>query len=285
MANQVFYYFYAPTWEYPPAGPIKIGNVITSIKKPEQPLYTAPLPLESEVYLSTKSHVEYSKEKSREGKFSILTKFLSILGFGVGVGADWDNSNENVFKFERVETTQIIPKEEYIQKCIESAPVRRYLDNSRYRKPIYIITGLKVVIGAKAESHKSRSLGGKLGVEVDGTIWSGGTVPVGGGPEIELKNKRKEGTSWEGSSDFVFAFRVRKVRVEKKTGTVKYDDDKTDGAMLGDEIKKVDVPELSFAEVNLEPESERFEREELMEGDAVVACGIPIDEEEEEESE
>lgn len=110
-------------------------------------------------------------------------------------------------------------------------------------------------------------------------------MPVGGGPEIELKNKRKEGTSWEGSSDFVFAFRVRKVRVEKKTGTVKYDDDKTDGAMLGDEIKKVDVPELSFAEVNLEPESERFEREELMEGDAVVACGIPIDEEEEEESE
>lgn len=71
-------------------GSIKLGNIITSIKKPEQPLYTAPLPTDSEVFSSEKSHVEISLEKLREGQFSILTKFLSILGVGINVGASWD---------------------------------------------------------------------------------------------------------------------------------------------------------------------------------------------------
>jgi hypothetical protein len=152
--------------------------------------------------------------------------------------------------------------------------VRRYLDKSRYRKPIYIITGVKTVTGAKAKSHKSRAVGGKLGVEVDGTIWSGGTVPIGGGPEVEGKRENKEGTSWKGSSDFVFAFRVRKVSVKKKTGEVKkYEEYKT-GAMLGDEIEG-DVPALTFSEEDPEAEDEGCEMEELMEGDTVIACAVP----------
>ncbi|OCK74585.1 hypothetical protein K432DRAFT_338800 [Lepidopterella palustris CBS 459.81] len=286
MANNVFYFFYAPTWDYPPEGPIKLGNVITSIKKPEWPLYTAPLPTDSEVFSSGKSHVEFSKEKLRAGKFSILTKFLSILGVGVDVGANWDTSNEIVYTFDRVETTQFIPKEEYVQKCIEAAPVRRYLDKSRYRKPVYIITGLKTVTGARAKSHKSRAFGGNLGVEVDGTIWSGGTVPIGGGPEVEGKTGMKEGTTWEGSSDFVFAFRVRKISVEKETGNVKENDDYNQGAFLGNETKKEDVPKLSIsAEEDPEAEDEGCEKEELMEGDALISCAVPKAEEEEEEME
>lgn len=94
MANRTFYFFYAPTWDYPPEGPIKLGNVITSIKAPERPLYTTVLPTDHEVFSSEKSHVEFSTEKLRAGKFSILTKFLSILGVGVDVGADWENRYE-----------------------------------------------------------------------------------------------------------------------------------------------------------------------------------------------
>src|SRR2546423_8662163 len=91
MANNVFYFYYAPTWDWPPEGPIKLGNVLTSIKKPEQPLYTTPLPTASEVFSSEKTELEYSKDKLREGKFSILTKFLSILGVGIDVSANWKN--------------------------------------------------------------------------------------------------------------------------------------------------------------------------------------------------
>ena len=98
MANNIFYFYYAPTWDFPPGGPIKLGNILTSIKKPEQPLHTVPPPTnsdsdsDSEVYSSEKTEVEYSSEKFRQGQFSILTKFLSVIGAGVDLGVGWKNS-------------------------------------------------------------------------------------------------------------------------------------------------------------------------------------------------
>jgi hypothetical protein len=90
MANHIYSYFYSPAWDYPPEGPIKVGNVITSILKPEKPLHTAPCPSDDELWSSEKKVVEFSKEKLRAGKFAILTKFLSIFGVGIDMGVNWD---------------------------------------------------------------------------------------------------------------------------------------------------------------------------------------------------
>ncbi|XXG96337.1 hypothetical protein Hte_002619 [Hypoxylon texense] len=275
MANPTFYFFFAPTWDYPPGGPIKIGNVLTSLKKPEQPLYTAVPPADADVFSSEKRQVEFSKEKLRSGQFSILTKFLSFLGVGVDVGMNWDKSNGEVYSFDRIETVQFFPKEEYLQKCIEAEPVRRYLDKSRYRKPVYVITGLKTVTGARAKSYKSRAIGGNLGVEVDGTVWSGGGVPVAIGPGVEGSAGRKDGVSWEGSSEFVFAFRVRKVFAEK-TGGVKSDEDYKRGAMLEREHGTKADTQLSILTVeDPDAEQEGFVKEELTEDDLIVHCAAP----------
>lgn len=309
MANNVFFYYYAPTWDCPPDGPIKLGNVLTSIKKPEQPLYTAPLPTDSEVFSSEKTEVKYSKERLREGKFSILTKFLSILGVGVDVSAGWKNrylplaspraladvtcalwhrlltqrltesSDDEIYTFQRVETKQFVPKDDYIQKCIEAAAVRRHLDRSRYRKPVYIVTGLKTVYGAKAKSHMSREKTGQAGVSVDGTVWSGGTAPVSVELGVEGKVETKSGINWGGSSNFVFAFRVRKVHVNRKTQEVDKQDDYTKGALLGDEIKKIteELPDLFISsQEDPKAEDEGYDQDELMEGDKVVACAFPM---------
>jgi hypothetical protein len=90
MANRQYFFFYAPTWDYPPGGPIKLGNVITSVKKPERRLHCAP-PDASGVFSTEKKSVEYTKDKLRSGKLSILTKLSGVLGFGVDVGAEIDN--------------------------------------------------------------------------------------------------------------------------------------------------------------------------------------------------
>ncbi len=55
-----------------------------------------------------------------------------------------------------------------------------------------------------------------MGVEVDGTVWSGGTGLVGGRPEVSATTSRKQGTSWEESSDFVLAY--RSVEAQGKQG-------------------------------------------------------------------
>lgn len=184
--------------------------------------------------------------------------------------------------FERIETTQFSPREDFFQRCIEAAPVRRFLEKSRYRKPIYIVTGLKVVTGARAKTLTSKSIQGSLGVDVDGTIWSGGVVPVGGGPEISGAISRKESTSWEQSSDFVLAYRLRKVRVSK-VGKVNRDEDYKTGAMLGElDQAAMEAPAPSPLEIDASEEDvgvsdgdEGFGIEETTEDEQLVLCGIP----------
>ncbi|RKK99348.1 hypothetical protein BFJ68_g13224 [Fusarium oxysporum] len=271
MANRDLFYFYAPTWDYPPEGPIKLGNVISSVKKPHIPLIHSPPTEETGVFKTEKKKAQYTTEKLRSGKFSILTKFLSVLGFGVDISA------EGIFKFETLETTEFIPTSEYLQNCVESRDVREWLERSGSSKPLYIITGLKSVTGASATTLKSRTVGGNLSVEVDGTILSGGTVPIGGDPGIEGKAGTSQGTKWEGGN-FVFAFRVSKVRV-KKTGKIKSEDQYTKGANLDLQDVKRKQTGLKITAVE-EPSAhdEGFEEETLMEGDEEVLCAIPKDE-------
>ncbi|KAH8586930.1 hypothetical protein B0O99DRAFT_656624 [Bisporella sp. PMI_857] len=279
MANCQCFFFYAPTWDYPPGGPIKLGNVITSVKRPERPLHCAPPPEGSDVFSTKKMTVQYTKEKWRSGKFSILTKFLSVLGFGVDVDAEMDNSDEDTFSFETIQTTQFFPTPSYFQRCIEADDVRRFLQISGYRKPVYIITGLKVVTGVEAKSLKSRTVGGALAFEVDGTLWSGGILPIGGGPGIEGKAGKKAITKWEGSDDFVFAFRVSKIFVGKATGQVVSEEEYRKGAMLGNEEEQVKGPELSVLKVeDPDAESEGFDTVELVDDGDVVVCAIPKEE-------
>ncbi|KAJ0350325.1 hypothetical protein KNSL1_003996 [Colletotrichum chrysophilum] len=167
MANREFVFFYAPTWDYPPEGPIKLGNIITSVKKPHLPISCIP-PLEEDgIFRTQKRSVKYTKEKMRSGKFSILTKFLSILGFGIDVGAEVTKGDEESFIFSTIDTTQFNPSLTYLQHSIENTNVRRFLQAARYRKPVYVITGIKVVKGAEANTSKSRGIGGNIAVEVD----------------------------------------------------------------------------------------------------------------------
>ncbi|KAI8712721.1 hypothetical protein NCS52_01370900 [Fusarium sp. LHS14.1] len=278
MANRDFFYFYAPTWDYPPGGPIKLGNVITSAKNPHRPLFCSPPPEESDVFKTEKKSVQYTKEKLRRGRFSILTKFLSVLGLGIDIGAEIDRSDEETFVFDTLETTQFIPTQSYLQTCVEAENVRHFLKLSEYKKPVYIITGLKVVTGAQANTIKSRSVGGSVGVEVDATVWT--AVPIGGGPGVEAEVGNKVSTKWEGSSDFVFGFRVSKVRVGEGTGQVLSEKDHRKGAMFEREYTKPKGPELSVLGVE-QPDArvEGFDLEELMDDDEVVFCAIPREEE------
>jgi hypothetical protein len=294
MANNQICFFYAPTWDYPPGGPIKLGNVISSVKNPHHALHCVP-PEGTDVFSTSKRSVQYTKEKLRGGKFSILTKFLSFLGIGADVGAELDNRWENpcsdqhdmfaiddtslaeTFSFDTIETSQFSPTTPYLQGCLEAEGVRRFLQIARYRKPVYVITGVKVVTGAKAESLKSHSVGANLEVELDGTVWSG--VPVSGGPGLEGKAGSKASTKWSATDDFVFAFRVTKVVAGKLPGQVLKEEEYRKGAMLESKQESIEAPKVSVLEyLDLDATSEGFDTEDLLEDEHKVVVVTPAEE-------
>jgi hypothetical protein len=103
--------------------------------------------------------------------------------------------------------------------------------NSRFRKRLYIVTGLKIARGAQMRIMRSRANEVVTGINVDGAAVAG--MPVGVGFEVSPGWGSDETGGFGGSDDFVFAFRVKKLRVSK-TGTVLSKTSYTRGAMYED---------------------------------------------------
>lgn len=81
--------------------------------------------------------------------------------------------------------------------------------------------------------------------------------------------------TWESGNDFVFAFRVRRVLVRKKTGGVKSEDEYNDGAMFGRyEDQEPEEPELEVV-FDDEVDVEGLQYEELQDEDETVRCVLP----------
>lgn len=121
----------------------------------------------------------------------------------------------------------------------------------------------------------SSSFGLSLGLEVDGSLLSGGTAPLSGGPEISGTLLHSQGISWKNGSDFVLAYRVRRVKVSKD-GIVTHER-YTKGAMLeneDDEEVEARIPRLKVLVdmCDLGLEDNKFEAAEYMEGDDPVCC-------------
>lgn len=186
-------------------------------------------------------------------------------------------SKENKFSFNTVETTQFVPTSSYIQSCVENDDVRRYLQISRYRKPLYVITGLKIVTGIDANMHTSLAVQSSPAIQIDSAIPQMGPISFGGSGAENMAST-KAITTFKNSDDFVFAFRVSKVLVGKGTDQVISEEDYRRGAMLGteEEQHRIKSPPLSILKVEYpDAEAEGFDAEELTEGEEVVVCAVP----------
>lgn len=103
-----------------------------------------------------------------------------------------------------------------------------FLKKGRFRKHVYMITALKVVQGAEAKAKHDNSIGGRFGVSVDGSLTG---APVSLGPGMSAKRSDGQTASFDGSSDFVFAYRLRKV-ITHRSGEVS-SSEYTKGSMFG----------------------------------------------------
>lgn len=150
--------------------------------------------------------------------------------------------------------------------------MQRYLEKCRYRKPVYIITGLKTVTGAAVKTNKRTASANAVGIEA-AVPGGDGIIPWTTNPEIATKQGAKDRMSWEDHSDFVFAYRVSKVWA--KRGSI-LEEDYTKGAMFGREEKAVVniAPEVAKVE-EADPAEEGFLKEEIVDGDQKVIIALP----------
>lgn len=75
-----------------------------------------------------------------------------------------------------------------------------------FKAPVYMLTGLKVGRGASLQSSWTN----QKGVKIDGGLNPLGS-PVQFGAKAAFATKATGDESWEGSSDFIVAFRVKRI--------------------------------------------------------------------------
>lgn len=220
-------YFLCPTSEFvhpPPAGPLSLGAIIRSTSSPQLPLNGAnilPVANANPPVVET----DWKKTVSGETGFGlgVYAQFLQVVTGGVGPQVDVEHlkRTKNTFAFDTVTTIGFEPTPEYVEAAIKAPAVQAYLKEPKQRfapvVSLFLVTGMKLVKGAKIKYSTSGSTGVTANAGIDLT-----TLGMSFGPKGHWKRMSDDETEFNRDSEFVFAFRVKRLKFGHRLKTEEY---------------------------------------------------------------
>lgn len=239
MSNKVKTYFLVPGWDFP-VGSIQLGSIIASPSFPHRSFTENDIiPIDTKVYLSDKYDFSTTLDKSKSNKFGLWAQFLQIFGLGAEASVSFDKCAIDTYAFQHMQTAWFLPSKAFVDACVKNTNVVDFLEQTNFRKPLYIITGLKTVRGASVTTVNTKGRGFNSKLAFDGTP---AAVPVTVGPEVERNIEESETASFEKSSPVIFAFQLAAVRCKEANENVRVKD-YTKGALFasGQENEELDL--------------------------------------------
>lgn len=217
----------------PPDGPLDLGHILEDLS-----YSSIESPLNREGYVEIahrlrpdkKSGFRKSRRELLSGEFGIFAKFLAFFGVGVQAEATFEKDASDILAIKTLETITFTPSKDYIEKSMAVDGVKIHMEACDYKDTLFLVTGLKIAREASLESSLNKKFGGK--VEFG---FSHPGVPTEAGPRLGVSNSRSEGESFDGSTDFILAIRVKKIRYrEEKLVTEEYNE----GATMMDDVTR-----------------------------------------------
>ncbi|KAJ8120699.1 hypothetical protein ONZ43_g2659 [Nemania bipapillata] len=208
-------YFLAPNFDYAPGGPLCLGRILTNPFDPGTGINTdTPISFPATMPVNRTVKMDWKAETKRQKGVivGVWLEFLKFVGITFELDVDGDFEEKSVYDIDALETESIEPTKDYIQQTVLDQRVSSHIAESGYRKPIYMITGVKIARGATAYLEKRRVSGiqGRVGTD----LLSGG-LPVTVGPNMGFRRDRRDLFAFDGGSDFVFAYRLREIYYER----------------------------------------------------------------------
>lgn len=205
-----------PNFDHPPDG-LKLGQIVTSPTHPWEPPVGSPLDPIDGIKDNKKTDYEEIIAKAQRGQVGVWAQFVSSM-FGGGVAASWATEHGETLEFQQLETIFFEPDDRFLEQSVTSnEKIREYISKNP-RKSVYMITGLKIARGAKCGEHAKNGVGLTAKLGVGATAFTG--VPMQGGPDFKFQKARHEKYRFEGSEDFIFAYRLKRIIVTYK-GNIK----------------------------------------------------------------
>ncbi|MCJ1249360.1 hypothetical protein MMC30_006583 [Trapelia coarctata] len=181
-------------------------------------------------------------ENHKNGKIGVWASFLQSIGLGADFSINYDHVDTSVYEFKRLDTYTFYPTNEYVKQSVMAPEVQAHLAGKKFHQNVYMITAISVAVGATVTNTTLRNRGVHTYLGLDGTAAG---VPISVGPDVEVGKGRKDGVSFDGGSDFVFAFRLREIYYTTKRGPVS--GEFTKGALYGLERGAEETAILSTA--------------------------------------
>jgi hypothetical protein len=204
-------YFLVPHYDFPADGPVRLGSLILDPQEPGESINEGKIvEISSPIYTSTKENWEQSIELSTNGRTGLWARCVNILGLGGNIGASCDATTVEHYQFRDLETKYFSPSPTYLTAACNAPGVRAFLKGTRYA-PIYMVTSLKIVHGPDAEVTSRRSMAreGHANMGLHGLMGASPFALDAG--DLSVRNARTATSSFDGSSDFVFAYRLGKI--------------------------------------------------------------------------
>lgn len=211
-------YFAMPSHDYEPDRSIRLGQIITSPTEPWNRL-ADPLPVPRElVQTSRKEDWGTEVHKLREHRIGIWAQFAAmILGVGADLVVEWSKNNADVFQFSELVTTFFEPDADFVKRSVLGEGCERVTEWAKKKrgKPLYMVTGIKVARGAQHMRSRIKGVDVEFKPGVEATPFIG--VPISGGLLVGGGKSKGEAVWYSDSSDFVFAYRLRRIIIKKQT--------------------------------------------------------------------
>lgn len=202
-------YFILPNTDIAPNTAIQLGQIVPSLREAHRALF-APGTLES--FTATKHDFKLSRSDASSISAGLLARFLAQLSSPVSGRFNIEKSADTTthWAFKSIDTIFFEPSQGYVDGIVENTLVQKHLIKMKL-SAVYITTGLKIARGASYSRFASNALGGNAKINIDATALTG--IPVSAGSSLAEKISHMEQESCTSCSDFVWAVRMRKVRI------------------------------------------------------------------------
>ncbi|RAO74152.1 uncharacterized protein BHQ10_010164 [Talaromyces amestolkiae] len=207
-------------YEYRPnesTGWLNIGSILTKPTEPESLLegYSITTPHDDVPIKSTwKVDFRSEDEKRKSRGYGISADLFKTLPVPIELNATRSNESTTVNEIgaKRLETYIMTPTTAYLDQVLSTPPVQEYLRKHKYFTSLYIVTGIRVArhgSGSKANSHSSKI---QLGASIDAGGISGAPGILDVGPNFGRTKEIKRREEWTTCSDYIYAYRVAKIK-------------------------------------------------------------------------
>jgi hypothetical protein len=163
MASTVKQYFLVPNFDFNPNGALRLGRVYAEprLLSSLNPEAVVAIPEDAIFKPEPQNNWKDTLDRRNAGVYGVWASFLQGLGIDANLSVSFDGNEETTFKVDQLRTEYFDPTLAYLEESINAPSVDQYIKEHKFKKPVYMVTGVKIARGGSVKEKHSNKLGRK----------------------------------------------------------------------------------------------------------------------------